>query len=59
MITLFSVLFFLYIIWDSFSPSRSLMTSNRGSLELMHDLPFPAHTHLESCKLNAGTLVVL
>nr|YP_010354348.1 cytochrome c oxidase subunit I [Lepidoglyphus destructor]QWW33371.1 cytochrome c oxidase subunit I [Lepidoglyphus destructor]UOG85316.1 cytochrome c oxidase subunit I [Lepidoglyphus destructor] len=57
-ITLFSVFFFLFIMWDSFCPTRSLMTPNSGSLEMLHDSPFPAHTHLSSCKLNSNVLLI-
>nr|QZH55176.1 cytochrome c oxidase subunit I [Lardoglyphus konoi] len=59
-ITLFSVVFFLYILWESFSSSRliSSYVSNSGSMELMGVNPFPSHTNIQGCKLVSGVLMV-
>jgi cytochrome c oxidase subunit 1 len=59
-ITIFSIIFFLYIIWESFSNSRSMssfVSPNRRN-ELIIESPFPAHTNVESCKVIRGVVLI-
>lgn len=59
-ITLFSVVFFVYIIWDSLTSSRQISSfyTFSGNPELIIDSPFPSHTNLESCKVNKGVVLI-
>lgn len=57
-ITLFSIVFFCYIVWDSLVSKRCVRfyISNTTSSELFMDTPFAAHTNIESCKLIRGVV---
>uniref|UniRef100_UPI00315D0F81 cytochrome c oxidase subunit I n=1 Tax=Sancassania mycophaga TaxID=3127633 RepID=UPI00315D0F81 len=59
-ITIFSIIFFLYIIWESLSNPRSMSSfvSPNSSNELMIESPFPAHTNVESCKVISGVVLL-
>lgn len=59
-ITIFSIIFFLYIIWESFSSSRtiSFFVSINNRNELIIESPFPAHTNVESCKVVRGVVLI-
>ena len=50
MITVVSIVFFLYIVWDSFSRERVIYSYASGStnFEFIHDNPSPAHTNVEA-----------
>ena len=59
-VTIFSIIFFLYIIWESLSNPRvipSFVSPNRRN-ELMIESPFPAHTNVESCKVIRGVVLL-
>ena len=59
-VTIFSIIFFLYIIWESLSNPRniaSFVSSNRRN-ELIFESPFPAHTNVESCKVIRGVVLL-
>lgn len=60
-LTIFSIVFFLFIIWNSFSSSRYVsyycyFSSMR--IEYNFDFPMPSHTHEEYCKV-VRTVTVL
>nr|YP_009019414.1 cytochrome c oxidase subunit I [Aleuroglyphus ovatus]AGM14584.1 cytochrome c oxidase subunit I [Aleuroglyphus ovatus]AID52409.1 cytochrome c oxidase subunit I [Aleuroglyphus ovatus]QWW33382.1 cytochrome c oxidase subunit I [Aleuroglyphus ovatus] len=59
-ITIFSIIFFLYIIWESLGNSRSMpfFVSSSSVNELMIESPFPAHTNVESCKVISGVVLI-
>lgn len=59
-ITVFSIIFFVFIIWESLSnPRRALSyTSPSMSNELMIERPFPAHTNIESTKVIPGSILI-
>lgn len=60
-ITIFSIILLVYIVWESFSESRSLpffVSSNIRS-EIIIESPFPAHTNIESCKVVNGVVILL
>jgi len=59
-ITIFSIIFFLYIIWESLGNSRSIpfFVSSRRVNELIIESPFPAHTNVESCKVIRGVVLI-
>lgn len=60
-ITTFSIVFFLFIIWESLSSSRTTSTTSflRGGGEFFLESPFPAHTNLESCKVFSKDVVIV
>nr|YP_009498332.1 cytochrome oxidase subunit 1 [Rhizoglyphus robini]AWX53531.1 cytochrome oxidase subunit 1 [Rhizoglyphus robini] len=59
-VTIFSIIFFLYIIWESLSNPRVMpsFVSPNSSNELMIESPFPAHTNVESCKVISGVVLL-
>lgn len=59
-ITIFRVVLFIYIMWESLSDSRSISTfvSSRACNELIMDSPLPAHTNVESCKVYRGVVIL-
>lgn len=52
-ITIFSVIFFVFIVWDSLSNPKniSFFVSSNRRMELMIESPYPPHTNMESLKL--------
>jgi len=60
-ITIFSIIFFFYIIWESFSDSRRVNFSVflGRSRELGVEFPFPFHTNLQSCKVIGRGVLLL
>lgn len=59
-VTIFSIIFFVYIIWDSFSSHRSIpfFVSSNMRNEIIIESPFPAHTNIESCKVIGGVYII-
>nr|YP_010503018.1 cytochrome c oxidase subunit I [Thyreophagus entomophagus]UXD78880.1 cytochrome c oxidase subunit I [Thyreophagus entomophagus] len=59
-LTFFSIVLFVYIIWDGFYSSRSLDSSVSFSVsnEMMVEGPFPSHTNVESCKVISGVVLL-
>lgn len=59
-ITVFSVVFFMYILWDSFSSYRVVNTFIGGSVmrEFFVDTPFSSHTNIQSFKLINGLIII-
>jgi len=59
-VTIFSIILFVYIIWESFSESRSIplfVSFNRGG-DIIIESPFPSHTNIESCKVIRGVVLI-
>ena len=57
-ITIFSIVFLCYIVWDSLVSTRCsrFYVANSARSELFIDTPFPGHTNMESCKLIRGVV---
>lgn len=55
-VTLFSVLFFFFIVWDSFGDSRlvSISSFSSSANEYSIESPYPSHRNLESYKVIRG-----
>jgi len=53
-VTIFSVILFVYLIWESFSSSRLLTFSfNYASCgEFYFEFPFPLHSNMSSIKIS-------
>nr|YP_009192667.1 cytochrome c oxidase subunit I [Tyrophagus longior]ALP46614.1 cytochrome c oxidase subunit I [Tyrophagus longior] len=60
-VTIFSIIFFVYIIWESFGKTRFMpfFVSSNSSNDIMIESPFPAHTNIESCKVISGVVVLV
>nr|YP_009051465.1 cytochrome c oxidase subunit I [Psoroptes ovis]AIH15198.1 cytochrome c oxidase subunit 1 [Psoroptes ovis] len=59
-ITLFSVLFFLFIMWDGMS-NRAYINYYKSSLtssEFYYDIPSPSHTNVEAWKVVSGVVMI-
>lgn len=58
-ITLFSVAFFIFILWEAFYSSRSISSFSRlsNNSEFLLESPLPAHTNLESFKVVYGVVL--
>nr|YP_010354335.1 cytochrome c oxidase subunit I [Blomia tropicalis]UOG85303.1 cytochrome c oxidase subunit I [Blomia tropicalis] len=59
-ITLISIVFLLYIVWEGFSDSRVVYSSASYccSSEFMVESPFPAHTNVQYCKTISGVVLI-
>jgi len=59
-LTILSIVFLLYILWESFSnPVYTVYNSSLNcNNELMFESPFPAHTNVTSCKIIRGVVLI-
>jgi cytochrome c oxidase subunit 1 len=59
LITIFSVIFFIYLIWESISSPRSLIFSSYSSSfgEFFFESPFPLHSNISSFKILSPSYV--